>query len=89
MITDNDVNKLKTIFATKDDLKAFATKDDLKAFATKDDLKTSHEKVMDKLDVIAKELQDFRDEQTLHQGQHDEINERLDRIDEKLGFDPL
>ncbi len=46
MITDNDIKKLKTIFATKDDLKAldhkldtkFATKDDLKAFATKDDL---------------------------------------------------
>jgi L-lactate utilization protein LutB len=39
MITDNDIKKLKTIFATKDNLKRFATKDDLKRFATKDDLK--------------------------------------------------
>src|SRR3989344_965676 len=38
-ITDTDIKKLKTIFATKDDLKGFATKDDLKGFATKDDLK--------------------------------------------------
>jgi len=31
--------KLKTIFATKDDLKRFATKDDLKNYPTKDDLR--------------------------------------------------
>ncbi|PIZ24833.1 hypothetical protein COY48_00805 [Candidatus Collierbacteria bacterium CG_4_10_14_0_8_um_filter_43_86] len=29
MITDNDIKKLKTIFATKEDLKRFATKEDL------------------------------------------------------------
>lgn len=29
MITDKDIQKLKTVFATKDDLKNFATKDDL------------------------------------------------------------
>ncbi len=39
MITDRDIKKMKTIFATKDDLKGFTTKDDLKRFATKDDLK--------------------------------------------------
>lgn len=39
MITDKDIIKLKTIFATKDDLKWFATKEDLKLFATKEDLK--------------------------------------------------
>jgi len=51
MITDKDIEKLKKVFATKDDLigmeerfdKKFATKDDLKkelkAYATKDDLK--------------------------------------------------
>jgi hypothetical protein len=38
MISDNDIKKLKTVFATKNDLKLFATKDDLKRFATKDDL---------------------------------------------------
>jgi len=39
MISDNDIKKLKSVFATKNDLKNFATKDDLKNFATKDDLK--------------------------------------------------
>ena len=39
MLTDKDIQKLKTVFATKDDFKGFATKDDLKDFATKDDLK--------------------------------------------------
>ncbi len=39
MITNNDVSKLKKVFATKKDLKAFATKKDLKGFATKEDLR--------------------------------------------------
>src|SRR3989339_44097 len=47
MISDKDINKLKTIFPTKEDLKnelrAYATKEDLKnelrAYATKEDLK--------------------------------------------------
>lgn len=38
MITDSDIEKLKTVFATKEDLKDFATKADLKEFATKKDL---------------------------------------------------
>ncbi|MEA2701522.1 MAG: hypothetical protein QOE22_231 [Candidatus Parcubacteria bacterium] len=38
MITDRDITKLKSVFATKDDLTAFATKKDLNAFATKGDL---------------------------------------------------
>ena len=37
-LTLDDIEKLKKVFATKDDLKIFATKDDLKRFATKDDL---------------------------------------------------
>jgi len=35
MITDVDIEKLKQVFPTRDDLKGFATKDDLKGFATK------------------------------------------------------
>ena len=37
MLTDGDIQKLKGVFATKDDLKRFATKDDLEN--VKDDLK--------------------------------------------------
>jgi hypothetical protein len=43
MITDQDITKLKTVFATKDDLEhlstVYATKEDLERFATKEDLK--------------------------------------------------
>ncbi len=38
-LNQDDIKLLKSVFATKDDLKRFATKDDLKRFATKDDLK--------------------------------------------------
>lgn len=38
MITDQDIEKLKQVFATKDDLNRFATKADFDRFVTKDDL---------------------------------------------------
>ncbi|MBN2057600.1 MAG: hypothetical protein JW782_02235 [Candidatus Saganbacteria bacterium] len=42
-ITDKDVNKLKEVFATKEDLKNFATKQDLEklkdVFATKEEFR--------------------------------------------------
>jgi hypothetical protein len=37
-LTNKDIEKLKTIFATKEDLFGFATKEDLARFATKEDL---------------------------------------------------
>jgi hypothetical protein len=39
--SDDQIQQLKDIFATKDDLKSFATKDDLKEFATKNYIKKS------------------------------------------------
>ncbi len=69
MITDDDVKKLKQIFATKDDLKRFATKKDLKRFATKIDLEDGmrhlenkieksnekwHSRIFDLVDGLAK-----------------------------------
>lgn len=38
MLTKNDIELLKKVFATKEDLQKFATKEDLKQFATKEDL---------------------------------------------------
>lgn len=38
MLTNNDIKKLKEVFATKDDFTKFATKDDLKDISTKSDL---------------------------------------------------
>ena len=53
-LDDNDITKLKTIFATKDDLKRFATKDDLKRFATKDEARDIAQGIVDQLAVIIK-----------------------------------
>ena len=62
MITDNDITKLKTVFATKDDLKKFALKEDLKGFALKEDfadLKLEVGEINDKIDLIAGELHEM------------------------------
>ncbi|MFA7285770.1 MAG: hypothetical protein WC011_02905 [Candidatus Paceibacterota bacterium] len=40
MLTDQDIQKLASIFLTKKDLENLATKEDLKSFATKEDLKS-------------------------------------------------
>lgn len=37
MLTDHDIEKLKAVFATKDDLKQFATKDDFTRLTTRID----------------------------------------------------
>ncbi len=69
MITDTDIKKLKSVFATKKDLKGFAKKVDLKNFATKDDLnrfatKDDLKNFVTKQDLIglakASELEDLK-----------------------------
>ncbi|PIY72312.1 hypothetical protein COY87_01630 [Candidatus Roizmanbacteria bacterium CG_4_10_14_0_8_um_filter_33_9] len=73
MITDKDIEKMKVIFATKEDLKTFASKADLKRFPTKDALQALDEKMGRGFveiinfvgaikDDIKKELNDFRGE---------------------------
>ena len=60
-ITDTDIKKLKTIFATKDDLKRFATKDDLKNYPTKDDLRFALAHQKDEiLDTMTQLLTQFK-----------------------------
>ena len=54
--SDEQIQQLKDIFATKDDLKSFATKDDLKSFATKDDLKKSLAPIKRDIKSIKKDL---------------------------------
>jgi hypothetical protein len=56
MITDNDIKKLKGVFATKDDLKKFATKDDLKKsyssleFKLNGKIENTKQELLDKID---------------------------------------
>lgn len=65
MITDEDITKLKTIFATKDDLKKYANKNDIIEFK----------------DIILKEIRDMRDEVVLVIGYKDQIEDHEDRIE--------
>ncbi len=74
MITDADIKKLKTVFATKDDLKQFATKDDLAAT----------EKRLEKkiIDGVAEYMQDNIIPLL---NQHEK---RLDRLEKHMGGFP-
>ena len=42
-----------------------------------------------RMDALTKEIQDMREEQTLHQGQHEEIVDRLDRLEKQTGLPPI
>lgn len=70
-MTQDDINLLKNIFATKDDLKNYATKADIVSFK----------------DAILKEIRDMRDEVALVIGYKDQIEDHENRIDvlEKRG----
>lgn len=82
-------NDLKD-FATKDDLKNFATKDDLKSLVTKDYLLKVLSNYPTKKD-LKKELDDLAVEITLSADQHkaekgkvEDLEKRVDRIEEEL-----
>lgn len=93
-ITNQDVKKLKTIFATKDDLKNFATKSDLRISI--DNLRDEIYEVMDmklttfrndifnKLDEVIVEIRDNREEITVLAHQVRRNSKRLDKIELKL-----
>ena len=70
MITDRDIIKLKSVFATKEDLGRFATKDD---FATKEDFKDL------KISVVGVEMRMGKLEHRM-----DSLEERMGGLDEKM-----
>ncbi|KKQ95970.1 MAG: hypothetical protein UV74_C0013G0574 [Candidatus Woesebacteria bacterium GW2011_GWB1_43_14] len=78
-ITDPDIKKLKTIFATKDDLKRFATKDELDDLQQEihEEFQTWKSEFFDKIDPILKEVLDNREERTI-------TNHRLNKHKEVL-----
>ena len=56
MITDKDITKLKSVFATKDDFKSFAKKEDLNRFATKEDLDKSEIRTAKSFEDVQKQI---------------------------------
>lgn len=71
MLTKDDIRKLIDVFATKEDLEKFVTK--LEFNDTMDE-------VISKLDAVYGELKDFRQEQTVHASQHEEISEDISNL---------
>ncbi|MES2225948.1 MAG: hypothetical protein V4480_04055 [Patescibacteria group bacterium] len=81
MISDQDITKLKIVFATKDDLKKFATKDDLKRFTTKDEFQGLKEEFAD-LRVEVGELKDSLEEKfTILDTKLDRFLGKLDSVE--------
>lgn len=74
MLTQNDIHEIEEIVDTKLDAK-------IKNLPTKDDFFT-------RMDQLSGQIQAVREEQTLHQRQHDEIDERIDRVEKKLQLSP-
>ena len=70
MITDKDIEKLKQVFATKDDLKGLASKDDLMKF--KDEM-------VGRLDTIDQELA-----VTNYGDQLEDHEIRIEKLEKKL-----
>lgn len=79
-LNQEDIKLLKTIFATKEDLKDFATKEDLKDFSKKDDLilmeSRFNKKFASKKDLVAMEKR--LDKKFASKT---EINDRFDQLE--------
>lgn len=87
MLTKQDKKYLFDTFVTKEDLaeldiKITGLEKNVSHLPTKDDF-------AERMDKISGQLQAISDEQTLHQGQHDRINDRFDRIDKHLNISTL
>lgn len=85
MITDADVKKLKAVFATKDDLAELEKAVD-QVIEEKMNFLPTKKDFFDRMDKLSHEIQDMRDESALHLGSHDELDERLSRVEKKLGI---
>lgn len=79
MLSKSDIKKLVDVFATKEDLNRLKEE-----FVTKDEFRETMDGVVDKLDAVYGELKDFRQEQTVHAGQHRQIRAELDDVGVRL-----
>jgi len=74
-ITNKDVEKLKEVFATKEDLNRFATKEDLT---------DKFDAVLKGQDKIMKELEIAREDRTMAIGKDREQDKRLDGLEQRV-----
>ncbi|OGZ43329.1 MAG: hypothetical protein A2719_05415 [Candidatus Ryanbacteria bacterium RIFCSPHIGHO2_01_FULL_45_22] len=97
MITDQDIEKLQSVFATKTDLSVFATKDDIKAELVPlhqkiddlqqevDGLRESIQMLSVSIDKLVKSVEDLKQEYSLVVHQLDKHEKWIRQIAEKAG----
>ncbi len=98
MITDADIQKMKKVFATKDDLprslreELEAQKPEWVRVITETVTKALGDKIdlmYVKLDKFIGDIKDKREVQEMHQGDHDRMSTRLDRLEKKTNLSPF
>ncbi len=82
IISQSDItllmNTMKIVFPTVDDVRQII-KDEIKFLPTKNDFFT-------RMDKLSGEMKAVRESQDLHTGEHQEINDRFEKIDKHLGI---
>ena len=81
MITGDDVVKLSQVFATKEEFRLMEERMTEK-FATKDQWNL----VMNLVDKVLVEVKAMREEQAVHFSIHEEVNQRLDKLESVTGI---
>jgi len=79
MITDEDINKLLTIFATKEELRQLEER-------MNNNIKDQSNMILTLVDKVLVEVKATREEQAVHFATHDDINTRLDRLESVTGI---
>ncbi|KAF0134081.1 MAG: hypothetical protein FD145_935 [Candidatus Saganbacteria bacterium] len=97
MITEKDIIKMKTIFATKADLEKFATKKDLESFGLKidgrfheidrkfDKIDVRFDKITTMLDKVMGELEKAREDRIFAKAKDDEQDQKICIIESRVG----
>ena len=92
MIDDNDIKKLKTIFATKDDFKKLGQKMEVR-FALKSDLNKVKQELLDRIDEkyykifdlvdgLAGEIRDSRESRAIFSYRIEDLEKRVRTLEE-------
>ena len=75
MLSKSDIKKL---------LEVFATKTDLEELVTRAEFKSTMDSVINKLDAVYGEVKDVRQEQTVHWGQHQDLQVEIGNIKDRV-----
>ena len=82
------LQSIVTIMLSRDDIKnllaVLATKQDLESLREKVATKAQYNDVLSKVDKVYGELKDFREEQSVHSGQHEELDKDIGSLQERI-----